>query len=383
MWTCVVLWLGLHQVATAVAGQRLINAPELRGSFEELLQRIASAPPSNCVAPDASDRDFGNLELAILNTAAEGVATALNRDLVPADASANRLRTSVEAFLTSDRQTSARINAKWPEEARFRAETHVIPPVIVLKLGIRDQEAVFTVGYQELRDSQTKWRAWHAQESPYVDDPAPAQIADVFSIHRGPSKRARFLTRLFPSGCAGSYGVKYRLFEWDPEDSGTNLSILVSIDGSVGLERPREFPEAGKLRTDGSIITLPYCWFSVVDTWDNPSLCAADAFEVSRDEVRFRSRVVNRPDLYPIAQAIKHAKAHDYRAVRAYCRSADIARALVRLADPSMYADTLNVTRLSSSRRRVELGLGTKYHIEVERRPAGWVISRFRVIRDD
>jgi hypothetical protein len=375
--------------STAFAGQRVIDLTELKGSFEELLQRIASAPPSVCPGADSSDSDFPDhrdvrdLEHAILKSAAEAAAAAMNRDAVPSDGSADRLRTSVDRLFGSFREISARINAKWPEEARFRAETNVIAPVIVLKLGVRDQEALFTVGYRELSNAREKWRAWHAEESPYPDDPPWSQHVDVFPIHRGPSNRARFLVRLFPSGCAGSYGIKYRLFEWAPEEIGVPLSTLLSVDGSVSwTDRPRDFPEAGELRTTGFLVTLPYCWFSAIDTWDNPSLCAADTFDVSHDDVRFRSRVVNRPELYTIAQAIKYAEAHEYRAVRAYCRTAGIARAIMTPADPEIYADPLNVTRLSSSKVRIELGFWTVYHFEVEREPAGWVIGRFRVTHD-
>jgi uncharacterized membrane protein len=103
---------------------------------------------------------------------------------------------------------------------------------------------------------------------------------------------------------------------------------------------------------------------------------------VSGDEVLFLRRVVNRPDLYPIAQAIKYAEAHDYRAVRAYCRSANIARALARNAEPSIYAEALTVTRLGPSKRRVAFGSETVYHFEVERGIAGWEISRFCMTHD-
>ena len=383
MITPIILWLGLLQVSPPFTGQRTIDSTEVKGSFQELLQRIASAPPSVCGQAEGSDRDSADhrdlrdLELAILTSAAEGAAAAINRDSVPSDAGVDALRTSVDNAVASYREMSARLNARWPQEARFRAEARVIPPVVVLKLGIRDQEALFTVGYRELSSDRERWRAWHAQESPYVGERAPGQRVDVFPIHRGPSKRARFLVRLFPSGCAGSYGVMYRLFEWDPEEIGAPLSTLISVDGSVGLDTPREFPEAGALRTTGVRITLPYCWFSPIDTWDNPSLCAADTFDVSSDAVRFRNRVVNRPDLYPIAQAITHAEAHEYRAVRAYCRTAAIATAIMTLADRATSADPLNVTRITSSRTRVEFGA---FHFEVERERAGWVISRFRVV---
>jgi len=36
------------------------------------------------------------------------------------------------------------------------------------------------------------------------------------------------------------------------------------------------FAQIGEFRAEGSSINLPYCWFSPIDTWDNPSLCAID-----------------------------------------------------------------------------------------------------------
>ena len=86
--------------------------------------------------------------------------------------------------------------------------------------------------------------------------------------------------------------------------------------GSFGLDdKVPGFPQIGKLQTDGPLIIPPYCWFSSIDTWDNPSLCAVDTYDLSRDSVRFRSRTYNRPDLVPIAKAIEYAQQRGYRAV--------------------------------------------------------------------
>jgi hypothetical protein len=71
-------------------------------------------------------------------------------------------------------------------------------------------------------------------------------------------------------------------------------------------------------------ITIPYCWFSAIDTWDNPSMCAADIYDLSHDDVRFVSRAVNRPDLLPIAKALEYVSKHDYPAVLAYCASPEM-----------------------------------------------------------
>jgi len=122
---------------------------------------------------------------------------------------------------------------------------------------------------------------------------------------------------------------------------------------------------------------LPYCWFSAIDTWDNPSLCAVDTYDVEGDEVRFRSRAYNRPDLVPVAKALEYAGKRDYPAVLGYCSSEDVARGLVREIPPEVFADDLRVTRISHTRERVEIGDPPAYEFEVEKRPDRWVVVKF------
>ena len=128
-------------------------------------------------------------------------------------------------------------------------------------------------------------------------------------------------------------------------------------------------------------MTLPYCWWSVLDTWDNPSLCAADSFDVSGDRVRFKGRVTNRPDLVPIAHAIKHAQGHEYRAVLAYCRSPEIANRILRDVPPFIFADTLTVKSVGPGKETVEFGLTEVFRFDVERVNGGWTITGFRIER--
>ena len=150
------------------------------------------------------------------------------------------------------------------------------------------------------------------------------------------------------------------------------MKEIVKQAGALGLEDPPGFSQVDKFRTEGSRITLPYCWFSQIDTWDNPSLCAVDTYDISGDDVTFRSRTYNRPDLLPIAKVIEYAQQRDYPAVLGYCASSQVARRLVRYFPPYVFADELRVTHTGRGKERVELGSPILYRFDVEKRAGRW-----------
>ena len=183
----------------------------------------------------------------------------------------------------------------------------------------------------------------------------------------------------------------YYAYELTPEDRG-DLAEFIKLEGAVSQEGPiggnryaesdlaRFFPTIGKLQTAGPTISLPFCWFSQIDTWDNPSLCAVDSYDLSQDRVRFVGRVINRPDLVPIAKAIDYAQARDYPAVLAYCSSAEVAQAIVNRIPTVVYAGPeVNVTAVSAHRERVELGDGPVYKFEVDNSDGQWKVLTFRI----
>jgi hypothetical protein len=133
------------------------------------------------------------------------------------------------------------------------------------------------------------------------------------------------------------------------------------------------------VNTEGSLITLPYCWFSAIDTWDNPSLCAVDAYDLSADSVTFRSRAYNRPDLLPIAKAIEYAEQRDYSAVLGYCASSQVARRLVRNIPPHAGAEDIRVTHTANGREHVEFGSGPGYSFDVEKHAGRWRVVAFSI----
>jgi hypothetical protein len=191
--------------------------------------------------------------------------------------------------------------------------------------------------------------------------------------------RARFLAALDSGGCAGSIGVAYDAREWDPKGFG-NLEQFIKQAGAFGLDdKVRGFPQIGKLQTKGPMITLPYCWFSDIDTWDNPSLCAVDTYDVSGDTIKFHSRKYNRPDLVPIANVIAYAKKRDYPAVLGYCASSQVARKLVSNVLPFVFAENLRMTRKRKDKEHVELGSGPTYSFDVQKIGDRWRVVAFNM----
>jgi hypothetical protein len=123
---------------------------------------------------------------------------------------------------------------------------------------------------------------------------------------------------------------------------------------------------------------LPFCWFSGIDTWDNPSMCAVDTYDLSGDSVRFQSRAYNRPDLLPVAKAIEFAEKHDYPAVLAYCASASVARKIVReLATGYGFDTEVEIKELGPGRERVRPAYSDVPGFVVEKRGDRWVVVSF------
>lgn len=208
-------------------------------------------------------------------------------------------------------------------------------------------------------------------------DGALSSYLDLYPLHRGPSGNARFLAKFVRGVCAGGFGVSYDARQWNPMGTG-NLEQIIKQAGSWGLDdKVSGFERIGELLTGGSLITLPYCWFSPIDTWDNPSLCAVDTYDISGDSVRFRARAYNRPDLLPVAKAIEYAQQRDYPAVLAYCDSSEVARRLVRDIPPDFFAGDIRVTHAGTGKEHVELGDEATYGFDVERRAGRWRVVAF------
>jgi hypothetical protein len=353
-----------------------VQPPESPPDFRQLLQKLAEFSPDPCGPPHGKEENWHSTEVEshLFERAANIITQALNATVanpgLPRDHAA-------EALKKLERM-SAEINAAWPEENRFHFQILDLQPALVVKMSIRVHErfVVLAVPEEDAGKPNQSWGQVGSDEDATEHDVPRSEFA-LYPLHRGPSGNARFLARYIYSGCAGSIGIAYDAREWHPKGMG-DLEEIIKQDGSLGPDnKVPEFPQVGKLQTEGSLIALPYCWFSAIDTWDNPSLCAVDTYDLSGDEVRFRSRAFNRPDLVPIAKAIEYAEKRDYPAVLGYCASDDIARTIVRDIQPDFFADDLSVTRTGDIKERVELGDPPAYRFEVEKRAGRWVVVAF------
>lgn len=376
----------LRAITVAALASILFAFPEVNSSFSthnqqqnaapdfrQLLQKVANYSPDPCGPPHGSDEDWrsGDVESHIFRQAREKVVQELNAtpdNPGPAHDRATQALKKLE-------QDSVEVNAAWPEENRFHFQILDLGQILVVKMTIRVRAAFFTFGVPE-EDSGKPNRLWRQvgwmDESEERD--VPRILLDLFPLRRGPSGKARFLAKFHLVGCAGSTGVVYDAREWNPQGIG-DLEQIIKLTGSFGMDdKVPGFPEIGALRTEGSLVTLPYCWFSRIDTWDNPSLCAVDTYDLSGDLVKFRSRTYNRPDLVPIAKAVEYAQQRDYHAVLAYCASAEVARHLVRDLPPHVFADDIHVSRTEDGRERVKLGYGS---FDVQKQAGRWLVVDF------
>ncbi len=365
----------------AIAGaQQCLCAQETQSApppdFQQLLQKLAQFSPDPCAPThdEGKDSDAENLEFRLFSQAADGITQALNANPATPDSPEKRATAALKIL----EQVSAKVNAAWPEENRFHFQVLDLPPALVVKMSIRTREGFSVFGVPEEVSGKPN-RAWQevGSDEESLEFANPPSELKLYALHRGPSKKARLLAKAIYSGCAASIGVAYDAYEWNPQGAGS-FDPIIEQDGSLGLDdKVPEFEPIGTLQTEGPLITLPYCWFSAIDTWDNPSLCAVDTYDVEGDEVRFRSRAYNRPDLVPVAKALEYAEKRDYPAVLGYCASEEIARAMVREIPPGMLAEDLRVTRISNVKEQVELGDPPEYEFVVEKRPDRWVVASF------
>jgi hypothetical protein len=364
-----------------VAGKlsRAQTVPSPAPTVSELLREMATEEPDPCLIPSVRDSK-GHLP-AIFQAVVDGVLRSLN-----ATSSAPAI-TALAAAAQMEGQ-SQKINARWPEENRLKIEVLDVSPTIVLKISLQTTQRLYILGvpgYGGDGKPNHQWQQVGADREDTLDDETFGWRSwiNVYPLQRGPSGKARVLASIVSTGCAGSSGLLYEAWEWDPA-SAVGLSQIIKQPGSLGLDEaadgghptPKDpFHPVGILRAKGPLIALPFCWFSDLDTWDNPSLCAVDTYNVAEDNVTFVSRAYNRPDLIPVALALEAVERHDYPAIRAYCASAHVARTLFRLASPVGASGELDIQRPSAKRERIILGDGE--HLDVKRIGDRWFITAY------
>jgi hypothetical protein len=344
--------------------------PDPLADFRQALHKLADFSPEFCDPPDPKGEYPEKVEESVFSMAEDVALKALNAPSEGAGLPEERAEQAMKQL----EQLSAGINARWPEENRLHFQVLDLPPALVVKVSFRvhDRFFVFAVPDEASGKPNRQWRRVGSDNDFRQHIPFPPQV-DLFPIHRGPSGNARFLARFFYSGCAGSMGISYAAGEWDPTGNGY-FEEIIHQDGSLGLDdKVEDFPQIGHLQTEGPLITLPYCWFSPIDTWDNPSLCAVDTYDLSGDDAGFQSRAYNRPDLVPIAKVLEYSEKHDYPAVRSYCASSQVAQKLVRVPPHHPEID-LRVVQAGDGKERVEFG---DSRFDVEKRNGRWLVVAF------
>ena len=200
----------------------------------------------------------------------------------------------------------------WPEEARFRGDVVQAGPALVVTMFVRTRARWFAFG-----EVDGRWK--QVGEDDGVLDDSPRRLMKVYGLRAGRAGAARFLAVRNFFGCAGSSGISYEVLEWNAREPGGYMARHFEAGRGVRHGRGRldgrgpsakePFWPVGRLVTDGPVLELPYCMFTGIDTWDNPSLCALDRYDLRGGAVRFLSRRYNRPELAPVAKAMEYAGA--------------------------------------------------------------------------
>jgi hypothetical protein len=344
--------------------------------FEKRLRLLSDLAPDPCGPPFpiTAHLESEDHESRLFDDASELVEANLNQQAgsVP-DAPGARARRVLEEL----RLRSATVNADWPEENRFQYRILELGSLLLVQISVRTYGSFRAFALTDSSGSQRRWQEVGSDGKTQLQRYSRLSL-ELYPLYSGSPGRVRFLGQFFISGCAGSYDVEYDAWEWSSRESAS-LDRIISQSGVLGLyDRVPGFEWIGKLKTEGPRITLPYCWFSAIDGWDNPSLCAVDTYDLSGPQVRFQSRQVNRPDLLPIAKAVEYAQRHDYLAVRGYCDSDAVAHRLVHEIPPFVFGDgELKIAR-GKHRERVELVDDERaYRFDLTERGGRWVVTGF------
>jgi hypothetical protein len=377
--------LALYALGSAAAGQ----SAQTPASLAELLNKLSSAPADACEFPQT---DFSQLEFRLFQQADNAVEQVLNATSGPGSSGASPRTVAIGALQKLER-LSADANRVWPDDKRFHFDVLDLPPAVLVKMTFRNRATFSFFANFRNPDEQNPVIRWHfvgALDDHSVRPGDGYDTLDLYPLTEGPSRNPRFLAVFGQAGCGSGLGVSYYAYEWNAGSAG-RLEELIKLEGAVSQfdaaearENPPKDPEdaffpVGKLETRTALISLPYCWLSAVDTWDNPSLCAVNSYDLSGRRVRFTGTIVNRPDLLPVAKAIESAEARDYPAVLAYCASADVAQRMVRDVPPFLSAVVgLKIVRISPTRKRIEFYAEPAVRFEVEKRGDRWLVVGFR-----
>ena len=127
--------------------------------FHQLLEKIASFSPDPCGLPYEANQESADIESSAFDRAADALTEGLNAS----GASHSPVLERVTEALTRLQRMSAETNASWPEENRFRFEVLDLPPVLVVKMGLRSHETFFVFGSEG--KSGRLSQDWHRESS--------------------------------------------------------------------------------------------------------------------------------------------------------------------------------------------------------------------------
>jgi len=351
--------------------------------LHKLFVSMASANPHICDSIDEqTESGIEKIDDTIVQAAEDRALEALNAGSYKPE----KAKAVIEEALAPLERWSEATEGAWPKETRWHFEVTAMLPAVAIQFSHREKSHFRALGVVPASEKikQSQWQ--HLGEDSWDGSPfASWSQASLFSLHRGPSGAVRFLVSMQRGGCAGSWGVQYSIEEWNPQRD-SYLRERMNQSGVEGLgKEPAQppskkipFPAAGTLKTAGTRIMLPYCQFTGIDTWDNPSLCMVDTYDVSGDAVTFISRRYNRPDLVPVVKVLEYAKAHDLPALRAYCASDVLARKMQRELDGGYSFDTgLEAIKLAPERERVRAEYSDDPGFVVEKRGERWLVTSF------
>jgi len=349
--------------------------------FEATLTALAPASADNC-GWDQSKRTFGGdttgLENNLFSAADDAILDALNRG-------GGDPATAVAGTLDLLRATSQRVNHDWPAGRRFHFDLLMVRPAFVVVYHIRSRStwSVFAVPAEASwpnKGKNTRWRQVDEDDLRW-QDPKGDQSVAVYSIQRGPSGLARFLSRSDNVSCGdGITGLIWKAYEWNPVGVGSVDTVIER----TGVEKRDDAPPyltIGKFQTTGPTITLPYCEDSAVDLYVDALLCSVDTYDLSGDEVRFVSTETNRPDLEAVAKIVQYADARDYEAVLAYSASVQVARQMVAEMPPGVVSNVSgeDYPPIRGDHQRIDIG---GLHFQLEKRDGRWLVTRFTLDPD-
>jgi hypothetical protein len=368
----------IRTFAAAILALPLVAQPQARPAISprpdvrQLLTELNGISPDPCGSTPVNERDMDPslIKMPLLNAVSEAVADALNSG---SDPPAERAKKALERI----KDESSQINSSWPVENRFQFDILDLNQILVIKMSVGVYERYFVFGSAAGGPGKPNdaWRRVYLIEDDSEFDVPWARVT-LYRLRRGPSAQPRFLASYTMGGCAGSVGVAYDARQWNPEHGGS-ADQIIDLKGALGLDdKVKGFPQIGKLQTGGATIDLPYCWWSAIDTWDNPSMCAVDSYDLSGDAARFVSRRVNRPDLLPIVRATEYAEKRDFPAVRSYCTNDPVARRLVEWA-PGLLFEVEVKTKILGVGRELVYDDSGNYRLIVEKRGTRWLVASF------